>query len=157
MSCCYTTKLFTYHFNSLRAAQGTWDALDSGLYSFISGLKMGMWDPTDPLLLLQEDLDLFLSVSEQLQWHSYHRWMVLQARPEWGITANFLGFLQSASVPSCSFLIVVSRTGQVLLQKLQFLVVCVIHLLIIYENIITEQLSKQSPPSSTPSPPNKPM
>lgn len=89
------------------------------------------------------------SDSEQLQRHSYHRGTVLQARPARGVTAHFLRFLQSTSVPSCSSLIVVSRTGKVLLQKLQLLMVCVIHLLIIYENIITEQLSKQSPPSST--------
>lgn len=128
-----------YHFSSLEAAQGTRDTQDSALYSLVSGLKMGMWDPTDPFLLLWQDLGLFLSVLEQLQWHSYHKWIVLQARLEWAITANFLGFLQSASVPSCSLLIVVSRTGKVLLQKLQLLMVRVIHLLIIYENRTTEQ------------------
>lgn len=73
------------------------------------------------------------------------------------VTAKFLGLLQSTSVPSRSLPPVVSRTREVLLRKLQLLLVCVIHLLIIYVNIITEQLSKQSPPSSTPSPPNKPV
>lgn len=110
---------------------------------------MGTWDPTNPFLLLQQDLGLFLSAQS--------RWTVLQVRLEWALTAHLLGFLPSVSVPSCFRLIVVSRTGKVLLQKLQLLLVCVIHLLIIYENIITEQLSKQSPPSSTPPPPNKPV
>lgn len=154
-NCCYTTKLFTYHFSSLGAAQGTWDAQDSALYSLLSGLKMGMWDSTDQAAAAAGpgSVPLCFRAAPVTQLPQ----MDGAVRPKWGITANFLGFLQSASAPSCSFLIVVSRTGEVLLQKLQLLVLYVIHLLIIYENIITEQLSKQSPPSSTPSPPNKPM
>lgn len=117
-------------------------------------LRMGLWDATAPFLLLRQDLGRFLC--SRAAPGTQPPQMVLQVRLEGGTTAPFLGFLQSTAVPSCSFLIVVSRTGKVLLQKLQLLMVCVIHLLIIYENIITEQLSKQSPPSSTPSPPNKP-
>lgn len=77
--------------------------------------------------------------------------MMMQMRPEGDLTANFLGFLQSASVPPCSLLILGRRTGKVLLQKLQLLVVCII--LISFKATITEQGSKPSPLP----PPNKAM